>query len=280
MYAREPRYRMSFSSGRVLVAGATGGTGRRVLDALRSVDADVTVRALTRSADAESTLRERGADEVVVGDAMSPADAARAVEDCDAVVCTLGSSPGLGSLTGDSADGRGTENMVDAARDAGVERFVLVSSIGVGDSKSGMSLGLRLLLRGLGVLSAKARAEAHLRESGLAYTILRPGGLTNADATGDVVVGEGGDTVSGSIPRADVAGLCVASLFTPAAENRTFEVVARRGLRGTPEGVVEVDWRMGPASGDDASGVDSGGRRPVTGREADDAAVEESESAD
>ncbi|MDS0299669.1 SDR family oxidoreductase [Halogeometricum sp. S1BR25-6] len=270
---------MTFSSGRVLVAGATGGTGRRVLETLRSLDADVTVRALTRSAEAESTLRKRGADEVVVGDALSSEDAARAVEGCDAVVCALASSLGLGSLTGDHADGRGVENLVDAARDAGVARFVLVSSIGVGDSTSGMTFGLRLLLRGLGVLSAKARAETHLRESGLAYTILRPGGLTNADATGDVVVGEGGDTVSGSVPRADVAGLCVASLFTPAAENRTFEVVARRGLRGNPEGVVEVDWRMDSASGDSASTASAAERRSASGSVPDDA-VEESESAD
>ncbi|MDS0294267.1 SDR family oxidoreductase [Halogeometricum luteum] len=262
---------MSFSRGRVLVAGATGGTGRRVLDTLRSLDAHVTVRALTRSADEESALRGRGADEVVVGDALSAEDAARAVEGCDAVVCALGTSLGLGSLTGDHADGRGVENLVDAARDAGVERFVLVSSIGVGDSKPGMQLGLRLLLRGLGVLPAKARAEAHLRSSGLAYTILRPGGLTNAEATGDVVVGEGGDTVSGSVPRADVAGLCVASLFTPAAENRTFEVVSRRGLRGNPEGVVEVDWRMRPSDSE---------RRSASGDAPEDAAVEESESAD
>lgn len=246
----------------MLVAGATGGTGRRVLDVLQSVDGEVVVRAMTRSADSESHLRDRGADEVVVGDVMTPDDAARAVADVDAVVCTLGSSPGLGTLASDSADWEGTRNLVDAAREADVDHFVLVSSIGVGDSAPGMTLGLRLLFRGLGVLPAKARAEEHLRESGLTYTILRPGGLTNADATGDVVVGEGGDTVSGSIPRADVAGLCVASLFTPAAADRTFEVVSRRGLRGTPEGVVEIDWRTAPTAAQR------------------DAPVEESESAD
>jgi uncharacterized protein YbjT (DUF2867 family) len=256
---------MTITSGRVLVAGATGGTGRRVVDVLRACDSDVVVRAMTRDADSESSLRERGADEVVVGDVLTPDDAARAVDGVDAVVCTLGSSPGIGTLTSDFADGEGTKNLVDAAAAAGVDHFVLVSSLGVGDSAPGMQLGLRLLFRGLGVLPAKARAETHLRESGLTYTILRPGGLTNADATGDVVVGEGGDTVAGSIPRADVAGLCVASLFTPAAADRTFEVVARRGLRGTPEGVVDIEWQTAPAAA-----------RPDPGTEA----VEESESAD
>ncbi|SFR52829.1 SDR family oxidoreductase [Halogeometricum limi] len=239
---------MTFTSGRVLVAGATGGTGRRVLDVLRRTDAEVVVRAMTRSTDDERRLRDGGADEVVVADAMDRDAVSTALEGVDAVVCTLGSSPGLDVLTSDRVDGTGVQNVVDAARAADVDQFVLVSSIGVGDSGPGMSLGLRLLLLGLGILSAKRRAEDHLRESGLSYTILRPGGLTNADPTGDVVVGEGGDTVSGSVPRADVAGLCVAALFTPEAANRTFEVVARRGLRGPPEGVVELDWRTTPRS--------------------------------
>ncbi|ELY31107.1 nmra-like family protein [Halogeometricum borinquense DSM 11551] len=247
---------MTITSGRVLVAGATGGTGRRVLDVLHTSDSEVVVRALTRSPDSESPLRDRGADEVVIGDVMNPDDAARAVADVDAVICALGSSLGLDTLTSDSADGEGTKNLIDAACKAGVEQFVLVSSLGVGDSAPGMPLGLRLLFRGLGVLPAKARAEAHLRDSGLTYTILRPGGLTNADATGDIVVGEGGDTVSGSIPRADVAGLCVASLFTPAATNRTFEVVAQGGLRGTPEGIVEIDWQTAPAAARGGSTVE------------------------
>jgi uncharacterized protein YbjT (DUF2867 family) len=94
-----------------------------------------------------------------------------------------------------------------------------------------------------GILDAKDDAERRLRESGLRYTILRPGGLTNDSATNDVAVGEGGVTVTGRIPRADVARLVVAALDTPASENRTFEVVSRTGLNGESTGTVDIDWQ-------------------------------------
>jgi uncharacterized protein YbjT (DUF2867 family) len=229
-------------SARVLVAGASGGTGRQLLRLCRHTD--YTVRALTRDAATESTLLEAGADEVVVGDLMDPGDAERAVDGADAVLCAVGSTPGLDLLTRDPVDGRGVVHLIDAAVAAGVETFVLESSIGVGSSKPGMPSVLRLFLTAFGVVPAKERAEEHLRSSSLAYTIFRPGGLTDDPPTGEVVVGEGGDTVSGRIPRADVARLMIAALSSPDARNRTFEVVSRAGLRGKATGVVEPAWRL------------------------------------
>ncbi|KZN25520.1 3-beta hydroxysteroid dehydrogenase [Haladaptatus sp. R4] len=232
---------MSNEIERLLVAGASGDTGRELLRQLRSVD--VQVRAMTRSPNKERELSEEGADEVIVGDLLDPADASRAVADCDAVLCAVGSSPGLDALLGgDLVDGVGVENLVYAAVAAGVEGFVFESSIGVGDSREGMPAALRLPL--WHVLNQKNHAESVLRTSGLSYTVIRPGGLTNAPATGNVLVGEGGESVSGSIPREDVARLMIAALFTPDAENRTFEVVSREGQRGTARGVVEIDWQV------------------------------------
>ncbi len=225
----------------VLVAGASGRTGRDVLDVL--LDAGITVRALTSSPHKVETLRIQGADEVVVGDLLYPDDATMAVEGVDAVICAVGTGPGPKMfLGGDLVDGVGVQNLVDAAVAAGVEHFVYESSIGVGDSKPKMLLPFRLLLSR--VLEAKERSERHLRQSGLSYTIIRPGGLTTAPATGDVLVGEGGDTVSGTVPRADVARLLVAALFTPEARDRTFEVVSRPGARGRATGLVDVDWQV------------------------------------
>ena len=226
---------------RILVAGASGGTGRELLAVLR--ETDHTVVALTSSSDKSETLDVMGADEVVVGDLMRPTDARRAVADCDAVLCAVGSSPRPSMLWTDLVDGVGVNNLVDAARAAGVSRFVLESSIGVGSSKPGAPGWFRRVLGP--VLDAKHDAEGHLRDSGLSYTIFRPGRLTDDPATGDVVVGEGGPTVSGSIPRADVARLMVAALDTPAAENRVFEVVARMRLRGRTRGVVDIAWADG-----------------------------------
>ncbi|WP_231185442.1 SDR family oxidoreductase [Haladaptatus sp. DYF46] len=232
---------MSNEIERVLVAGASGETGRELLRGLRGTN--LTVRAMTRSRQKERELSDEGADEVIVGDLLDPADASRAVADCEAVLCAVGSSPGLDVLLGgDLADGAGVENLVHAAVAADVERFVFESAIGVGDSREKMPVPLRLLL--WHVLNQKNHAEAVLRTSGVPYTIVRPGGLTNAPATGDVLVGEGGETVSGSVPRADVARLMIGALFTPEAENRTFEVVSRDGQRGTSRGLVELDWQV------------------------------------
>ncbi|WP_458187453.1 SDR family oxidoreductase [Haladaptatus sp. NG-WS-4] len=226
---------------RVLVAGASGGTGREILRRLQ--DTDLHVRAITRSAEKERELSARGASEVFVGDLLDPADASHAVADCDAVLCTVGTKPGLGVvLDSELVDGAGVENLVNAAVAGDVDHFVLESSIGVGDSREGMPAPFRALI--WRILNAKNHAEAVLRTSHLTHTIVRPGGLTNAPATGDVVVGEGGATVRGRVPRADVARLMVAAPFTPDARNRTFEVVSRDGLRGTARGVVELDWQV------------------------------------
>ncbi|SNZ12492.1 Uncharacterized conserved protein YbjT, contains NAD(P)-binding and DUF2867 domains [Natronoarchaeum philippinense] len=225
----------------VLVAGASGGTGREILTQLRN--AGVVVRAMTRSADRELELKRRGADEVVVGDLLDPADAVRAAEGCDAVLCAVGTGPSPRHLLGgDLVDRTGVANLLTAAISEGVDRFVYESAIGVGNSAPGMPLPFRLGIRA--TLRAKAASESALRASGLEYTILRPGRLTNDPATGDVLVGRGGDTVSGAIPRADVARLMVAALFTPEASGETFEVVSREGLRGDADGLVDVDWRV------------------------------------
>lgn len=222
----------------VLVAGASGETGREIMNLLRTTD--LRVRAMTRDPEKVGRLERLGADEVIVGNLLHRADADRAVRDVDTVLCAVGTKPGFDALTGEFVDGDGVINLVDAANEEGIERFVFESSLGVGNAKEGLPLSARLLIGP--ILRAKERSEGHLRESGVPYTILRPGGLTNGPPTGEVAVGEGGDSVTGRIPRADVARLMVAAPFTPVAENRTFEVVSREGLRGSPTNVVPVTW--------------------------------------
>ncbi|MFD1514893.1 SDR family oxidoreductase [Halomarina rubra] len=232
----------------VLVAGANGRTGREAMALL--LDAGVRVRAVTSSPENVETLELQGADEVVVADLLDLGDAHRAVgggadrDPVTAVVCAVGDSPSIRTVRATLVDGEGVENLVDAAKTVGVERFALVSSLGVGDSAEALPASLRAFFDLFGILEAKERGEDALRESGVPYTVIRPGGLRSGPATEDVVVGEGGDTVSGAIPRRDVARLLVASLFTPDAAGRTFEVVARDDLRGNPSGVVEVDWQL------------------------------------
>ncbi|WP_255169995.1 NAD(P)-binding oxidoreductase [Natrononativus amylolyticus] len=232
---------MASTGERVLVAGANGGTGRELLAVLRPTDLEV--RATTRSHANVDALERLGADEVAVVDFFRSADAVRAVEGCDIVCCALGAPPSPRHfLGGKLVDRTGVSNLVTAAIGAGVDRFVYQSAIGVGSSRKGMPLPGRLIVRGS--LRAKGDSETTLRRSGLEYTIVRPGRLTDSPPSGEVLVGEGGDSVSGSIPRADVARVMAAAPFTPEARNRTLEVVSRDGLRGTPKHLAEIDWAV------------------------------------
>lgn len=224
---------------RVLVAGASGDTGTELLSVLRPTD--LTVRATTRSYANVATLERHGADEVAVVDFFEPQDAVTAVADCDLVYCALGAPPGYRHAVGGKlVDRTGVCNLVTAALSEELDHFVYQSAIGVGSSKTGLSLPARLLRRGS--LRAKRDAETALRRSGLPYTVVRPGSLTNAPPRDDLVVGEGGDSVAGSVPRADVARVLAAAPFTPAARNRTLEVVSRAGLSETPRNRVDPDW--------------------------------------
>lgn len=222
----------------VLVAGASGKTGREIIDQLRSTD--LHVRAMTRDPEKVGQLERLGADEVVIGDLLDQADADRAVSGIDGVLCAVGTKPGMNALTGAFVDNEGVINLTDAAHEAGAERFVFESSLGVGSAKEGLPLPARLLIGP--ILRAKDESESHLRESGLSHTILRPGMLTDSPPSGEIVVGEGGDSVSGRISRSDVARLMIASLFTPDAENRTLEIVSSDGIRGRPTNITQLTW--------------------------------------
>ena len=221
---------------RLLLAGASGKTGRRVLR--RFEPTDVTVRALTRSAEKRDPLRRAGADEVVVGDLKNSIDAQRAVERVDAVLTCVGSTPLQVYLADEHVDGTGNVNLVEAAAAEGVETFVMQSSLGVdGDRGSWMA---RFFQTTVGpVVAAKTTAERAILESGLRYTIVRPG-LLLSYGPGVSRVADAGAGLWGAVTRGEIARLMAAAPFTPDAANRTFEVAANPFQRG--QGLA-VDWR-------------------------------------
>ncbi|WP_331233560.1 SDR family oxidoreductase [Natronorarus salvus] len=241
----------------VLVAGATGGTGREILTQLRNTD--LHVRAQTRSTEKAADLARRGVDEVAVADLLELDDARSLVEGCDAVLCAVGTPPGPGHLVGRRlVDGEGVRRLIDAAASVGIDLFVYESAIGVGDSREAMPAPFRALIRRS--LRAKGESEARLRASRLDHVIVRPGKLTDGPATGVPVVTDGGETAYGPIARADVARLMVGALFTPEARNRTFEVVNEPWLRSEVGDRVEIEWAVPERRpvGSDAGGVGAG----------------------
>jgi uncharacterized protein YbjT (DUF2867 family) len=122
-------------------------------------------------------------------------------------------------------DYEGVKNLADAAAAAGVRHFVLLSSMGATheDHQLNKFFG--------NVLIWKARGEQALRDSGVPYTVVRPGGLVNEPGGQVRVVAVQGDPLmdGARIPRADVAEVCVESLARPAARNKTLEVFTEAG---------------------------------------------------
>ncbi|MFB6119377.1 NAD(P)-binding oxidoreductase [Halosegnis sp.] len=223
----------------VLVAGASGGTGREVL---RILSSRVTVRALTRSPDKRSLLQSAGADEVVVDDLLAPDDLSRAIADVDAVVSTVGSSAAdvVMSRSGPFVDGAGTRRLLEAATDAGIDAFVMESALGVGDDPASR-LG-SLFDAAIGpIQAAKAEAEQAIRAAPIRHTILRPGILTNGGRTDAVSVARPGARLWGAVSRADVARLLAAAPTTPAAADETFEVVATPRFRDRE---LAIEWSL------------------------------------
>lgn len=202
---------------KVCVVGATGETGRRVVREL--VNRGIDVRAVVRDlATAKSLLPAKV--EIVAGDVGNRSDLAAAIGDATALICATGARPSFDPTGPFKVDYVGTKNLVDAAKVQGIQQFVMVSSLCV--SKFLHPLNLFWL-----VLYWKHQAEAYLQNSGLAYTIVRPGGLRNEDNNDNVVLAPADTLFEGSIPRAKVAKVCVDALSEPSARNTILEIVAK-----------------------------------------------------
>jgi uncharacterized protein YbjT (DUF2867 family) len=118
----------------------------------------------------------------------------------------------------------GNKNIFDAAKEVGLNRIILVTTIGAGDSYEAAPLPARQFLKEM--LPLKTQAEDHLKSLGIDYTIIRPGGLKTAEPTGRGILSEDRET-SGIITRADLAGLIVAAMDDPATIGKTLAAIDR-----------------------------------------------------
>lgn len=212
----------------IFLAGASRGVGREIAKCL--TQQQLQVKALLRTEATRPELEAMGI-KVVLGDALNLEDIERAMlgdEPVRAVITTIGGLPKDGSR----ADYLGNKNLIDVAVKAGVQKFILVSSIGSGNSAVALP---PQALETLGpVLAEKEKAEAHLIASELTYTIIRPGGLKSEPATGNGVLTED-PQVAGSIHRADVAQLVCRCLNSERANNKILSAVDRQMMYGQPE---------------------------------------------
>jgi uncharacterized protein YbjT (DUF2867 family) len=192
----------------IALFGATGGTGMQVLE--QALDQGHRVSALVRQPD---KLGSRQSDITVIdGDVLDQARVDACIEGADAVVCVLGSHGGIGGR--EPIEARGTARIIDAMQRLGVHRLVAVTSLGVGDSVDQVPGFFRVLMKLTlkRIMEAKEEQERLIRDSGLDWTVVRPGGLTDGPKTGDYRFGTDKSIKATRVSRADVADFVLRQL--------------------------------------------------------------------
>jgi len=197
----------------VLVAGGHGQIAQRLLRLL--VADGHTGRGIIRNPDHAPDLERVGAEPVLCD--LEHDDPRPHVSGADAIVFAAGAGPGSGPARKRTVDLGAAVKLIDAARELGVARYVIVSSIGI-DEIEHAAEGMRPYLE------AKAEADEAVRSSGLDWTVVRPGRLTNVPGTGTVdaapKLGRRGE-----VPRDDVALVLLECLRAPNTVGVQFELL-------------------------------------------------------
>lgn len=201
--------------GPILVFGGTAGTGLETVKVLRSKGIDVTV--FVRPTSNREPLDPLGVS-YVVGDALNLADVHRAFA-ADRFTTVISS---LGGRRGEPRpDYVGNRNITDAAVAAGVRRAIQVTAIGAGERNRAKPEADASFMRQ--VMYEKTRGEDHLIASGLDYTLIRPGGLTDGPPSGNGIMVE--EYVEGSVNRSDVALMIVKALEDDSTIGKAYSVI-------------------------------------------------------
>jgi uncharacterized protein YbjT (DUF2867 family) len=200
----------------VAIAGGHGKIGL-LLTKLLAERGDRVLSLIRDPAQAEHVATAGAEARVVDLEEADAEEVARAIAGADAVVFAAGAGPGSGAARKETMDYGGAVLMIEAAHIANARRYVMVSAISADANHEGEEV-FDVYIR------AKGRADEELASSGLDYTIVRPGGLTDTEPKGRVKIA----TVleRGEIPRADVAAVVAACLAEPKTIGRTFEVVS------------------------------------------------------
>ncbi|MET8044124.1 NAD(P)H-binding protein [Micromonospora sp. NPDC005215] len=179
-----------------------------------------TAVGLIRNPTQAATLRAAGATPVVCDLEHTPVtDLTTHLDGVDAVIFAAGAGPGSGAARKDTVDRSAAALLADAATHAGVHRYLLVSSMGVDDPPApGTDDVWAAYLR------AKRAAEDDLRSRDLAWTVLRPGRLTDDQPTGHVTLTR--HARRGAISRTDVAHVLTALLDEPRTTGATLELIS------------------------------------------------------
>ena len=203
----------------VVVVGGTGKTGIEVVKQL-TAEGQYLVRATTR--DVERAKANAGYDvDWVYADVKDVSSLRSAIGGADYVISAIGAVAPRGENSPKYIDYQGVVNLVDLCQELAVKQFVLTSAIGVGnvDHFLNVFFGNVQVWKWLG--------EDYIHDSGLPYTIVRPGGLSDEPAgQAGIKLAAKGDLHGGYIPRADVARVLIESVGNPDALKKTIEIIS------------------------------------------------------
>lgn len=203
---------------KVIVFGATGGSGRAIVSKLHAAGHQVTAFARTQSPQLQSMDTSL---HIALGDALSSDDVTAAMADQDAVIVSLGNSQNpflmkLGARRTTAADvcERGTTHILQAMQQHGVQRLIVISAFGVGDTRDQASflykLFFNLVLKEH--MADKEKMEPIVKQSGLDWTLVQPIALSDGPDSGRWYANTQGKLGKSMISRNDMADYIVHEL--------------------------------------------------------------------
>ncbi|SEK38268.1 Uncharacterized conserved protein YbjT, contains NAD(P)-binding and DUF2867 domains [Aquimarina amphilecti] len=194
---------------KILVVGATGTTGNKVINELNNQDNFEPV-AMVRKEEQQLKFQKQGI-QTVLADLSE--DVTHVTKGIDKVIFAAGSK----GKALETVDRKGAMKIVDASKKHKVHKLVMLSSIGADAPQQSDKLQ--------DYLQAKNDADEYLANSGLDFTIVRPGTLNDEVPTGKIRLATSLDNKKGSIPRGDVAKVLVQSLKDTIARREVFEIL-------------------------------------------------------
>ncbi|MGY0694118.1 SDR family oxidoreductase [Virgibacillus sp. FSP13] len=202
---------------KILVVGANGQIGKHLVSMIQKND-NLEARAMIRNKEQASFFENVGAETVVVDLEGEIEPIAKAAEGVDAIVFTAGSGGHTGKDKTIMVDLDGAVKAIEAAKAAGVKRFVMISSFDT--TREAIQAAPASFAP---YVAAKHYADEWLKRADLDYTIIHPGLLTNNKGTGQIEAAVEVDR--DEVPREDVASVIVTSLENETAIGKEFQVV-------------------------------------------------------
>ncbi|MCP8616207.1 SDR family oxidoreductase [Salirhabdus salicampi] len=201
---------------KVCVFGANGQIGQHLVKLIQN-SSKHTVRAVVRKQEQVDQFQQEGIEAMIVDLEDTVVEISKVMDGCDAVIFTAGSGAKTGPDKTLLVDLDGAVKTMEAAKKTGINRYIMVSAIQA-HHRANWSKKIKPYF------VAKHYADRMLVQSGLTYTIVRPGGLTNETATGKVTVAE--NLERHTIPREDVAKTVLLALDESNTFNREFDLVS------------------------------------------------------